>query len=61
MPTYGSSRRMLYQQECMRVRSGSLHIFKRGQRWIMHPEMASEILEVHAKCANINYFLECPP
>eukprot|EP00983_Pelagomonas_calceolata_P079194 1154566-Pelagomonas_calceolata.AAC.1 len=36
MPTYGSSRRMSYQQECMQVRPGPLpcsavHIFNRRQ------------------------------
>eukprot|EP00983_Pelagomonas_calceolata_P003339 108692-Pelagomonas_calceolata.AAC.1 len=29
MPSYGSSRRMPYQQECMQVRYGPLHIFNR--------------------------------
>eukprot|EP00983_Pelagomonas_calceolata_P015163 482674-Pelagomonas_calceolata.AAC.1 len=35
MPTYGSSRRMSYQQDCMQVRSRPLHIFNRGQIWII--------------------------
>eukprot|EP00983_Pelagomonas_calceolata_P055931 1144367-Pelagomonas_calceolata.AAC.3 len=35
MPTYDSSRSMSYQQECMQIRSGILHTFNRGQRWII--------------------------
>eukprot|EP00983_Pelagomonas_calceolata_P006140 204193-Pelagomonas_calceolata.AAC.12 len=35
MPTYGSVRRMSSQQECMQVRSGPLHVFNRGPRWII--------------------------
>eukprot|EP00983_Pelagomonas_calceolata_P039417 1137176-Pelagomonas_calceolata.AAC.3 len=63
MPTYGSSRRMAYQQECMQVRSKPLHIFKGTemgnciQKWLLR--LLKSMLGVRTSTPSWSVIREC--